>query len=186
MSDRTTKTMKLGASEYSRVPERLKLFREDRANGKIETDRILNEDGSYEFTAWVWKDKTEYMDILKATGSTIESRGSADATGHAKGFLKDKKDFEKLETIAIGRALAILGYLASGEVASFEEMENYEADKKALTEQYIKEQVDMFGNAKNLDELKTLWASTNKAIPEILLAKDKRKAELEFTPKGKS
>lgn len=180
MATRTVQTTKItGGAEYARVPARLKMFREDRANGKIETDRTLNEDGSYEFTAWVWKDKTEYLEVLKAIGNAKEARGSADAVGHSKGMITDKKGYEKLETVAIGRALAILGYLVSGEVASFEEMELYEEEKRLQQEQYIEEQVELFNEAKTLDELKELWLTTNKAIPEILEAKNKRKAELE-------
>ena len=180
MANRTVETTRItGGAEYARVPARLKMFREDRANGKIETDRTLNEDGSYEFTAWVWKDKTEYLEVLKAIGNAKEARGSADAVGHSKGMITDKKGYEKLETVAIGRALAILGYLVSGEVASFEEMELYEEEKREARERYILEQVELFDNSKSLEELKELWASTNKAIPEILTAKDLNKKRLE-------
>ena len=179
MANRTTETTKIqGGAEYARVPVRLKMFREDRANGKIETDRTLNEDGSYEFTAWVWKDKTEYLEVLKAIGSAKEARGSADSIGHSKGMIKGAKDYEKLETVAIGRALAILGYLVSGEVASFEEMELFEADKKAEREVYIQDQISLIETATTTEELKEIWAQTDKTIPEILEAKDLQKEKI--------
>jgi len=38
---------------------------------------------------------------------------------------KSNKDFEKQETIAVGRALAFAGFLSDGEVASYEEMEDF-------------------------------------------------------------
>ena len=47
-------------------------------------------------------------------------------SGHALGKVGGEKAFEKLETIAVGRALAFAGYLASGEIASFEEMQEFD------------------------------------------------------------
>jgi hypothetical protein len=179
--NRQVDTIKIGGgSEYAKVAERLKLFREDRPNGKIETDKGLRDDGSYEFTAWVWKDKTEYLEVLKSIGNAKEARGSADATANAKGFLKSNKDYEKLETIAIGRALAFLGYAASGDVASYEEMEEFYKQKEEEKQQYILDQIALFEQAKTMEELRELWSATNKAIPEIYNAKESRKAFLEL------
>lgn len=45
-------------------------------------------------------------------------------TGHSMGRIDEPKSFEKLETIAVGRALAFAGYLASGEIACAEEMDD--------------------------------------------------------------
>ncbi len=45
--------------------------------------------------------------------------------GHSITKIDDFKALEKAETIAVGRALAFAGYLASGEIASFEEMADY-------------------------------------------------------------
>lgn len=123
--------MKLSGNDYAKVAERIKLFREDFPKGKIETAHVYLSDGSLEFKAWVWKDKTEYLDVLKAVQNLEVARGSADADGSAKAYVKesDKKGFEKLQTIAVGRALAMLGYLGSGDVASFEEMEEFDQYK---------------------------------------------------------
>lgn len=174
---RTVTTTKIGGNaDYAKVPERLKLFREDKPNGKIITHDTLEESGQRKFYAYIWKDRKDYR---------TDDLDSADAKGSALGVTKGVKDFEKLETVAIGRALAILGYLASGEVASFEEMELYEAEQTAKKQAYVQEQVDLFDNAKTLEELKQHWANTNKTYPEILVAKDKRKAELETKPKAK-
>lgn len=46
-------------------------------------------------------------------------------TGHAMQAIRRKKDFEKWETIAVGRSLALAWYLADGEVASYEEIEDF-------------------------------------------------------------
>lgn len=170
MSERkVSNTMKMtGGGEYAKVPERLKLFREDCPNGLIETKPTMQPDGSMMFQTRVLKDKS--------------NPSSAEATGTA--FynaieMKKAKAFEKLETISVGRALALLGYLASGEVASSEEMDEFLANKETERQAYIQEQVDAFGDAKTMEELKELWAVTNKTEPKILAAKDKRKLELE-------
>lgn len=178
-----------GGADYAKVADRLKKFREDWPNSKTETDYITLEDGSIEFKAWIWKDKTEYLEVLKTIGNKLEARGSADADGDARGQIDPNKvkDFEKLQSVAIGRALAMLGYMASGEVASFEEMELYYKDKADKQRQYVEDVTIELENAKTLAELKDTWmAVTNKALPEIIAAKDKRKAQLEAkAPKPK-
>lgn len=176
MSDKL-KTINLQGKEYAQVAERVKTFREQFPNSKIITKNLLTEEGGTEFNTYIWRDRKDYI-----SGDL----NSADSTGTARSITgKKDKDFEKLETISVGRALALLGYLSSGEVASFEEMETYYADKEAERQMYVQEQIDLFDHAKNMEELKLLWASTNKTEPLILAAKDKRKAELEKPKKEK-
>jgi len=99
------KTMKLQGKDYAKVAARLMEFREDCPDGIIET--------SYEF-----------KDGFVIFQSKV-TRKEGTANGHAFGKIGEKKAFEKLETIATGRALAFLGYGADGEIASYEEMQNY-------------------------------------------------------------
>ena len=173
MADRTTNTIKLQGKDYATVPQRIKEFRADFPNSKILSREKQLESGETVFKAYGWRDRQDYI-----SGDL----DSADSDGMAKSKPTDgdkEKWFEKLQTIAIGRALAILGYLASGEIASYEEMEEYYRDKEKKRQLYVQEQVDLFSHAKTLEELKQLWSETNKAEVEILKAKDKRKAELE-------
>src|SRR4051812_46266309 len=136
MATKRAGTIDLGKGiEYAKVAERLKLWREENPRSKHESAYEVDVDGSMVFTVWLWKDKTDLLDLIKAGTSDKEVlRSSADANGNAKGQIGGKeKDFETLETIALGRALANLGYLASGEIASSEEMEEfqrYQDDKK--------------------------------------------------------
>ena len=98
---RKTETMDLKGNDYAKVVERVKEFRKDNPNGLIETTPTI--DGNMiVFKARVVKDKAQ--------------ESSAEATGHAYGENKGAKAFEKLETIATGRALAFLGYAADGEI----------------------------------------------------------------------
>lgn len=159
---RKTPTVNLSGKEYATVPERLKLFREDCPNGLIETSPEVKDDGQIIFTARVLKDKAK--------------PDSAEATGHALGKLGQSKAFEKLETIAIGRALATLGYLASGDIASAEEMEDF----YEYRETQKKEAIDKLKDAKTIEELKQVFMGLDSLMAEkdVIVAKDARKKEL--------
>ena len=115
--NKTVQTIKVGGgADYAKVAERIKAFREDCPNGLTETTPTFLEKNMVMFKARALKDKA--------------NAASAEATAHATGENKDKKAFEKLESIAVGRALAMLGYLASGEIASSEEMEEFMEQKE--------------------------------------------------------
>ncbi len=162
---RKAETIKVsGGADYAKVAERTKIFWEENPNGKILSDHKFTEDGKLVFTTSIWR---------------VADDPKGMANGHAMGEVKNDKDFEKFETISLGRALAKLGYLASGEIASLEEMEDFLKHREEKRRAYIQEQVEIMENAKTLEELKEAWANTNKAELEILAAKDARKVELE-------
>jgi len=184
MAERQIKTGAIrGGAQYAFVKDRLKQFRTDFPKGKIETDYHTdpNDASLTVFKAWVWKDKTDLIDIMKS-GTTDKEilRSSADADGSAKSKVGVKeKDFEKLQTVALGRALASLGYLGSGEIASFEEMEEFDEYKENQLREYVDSQLELLLNAPTLDDLKNAWmANEHKEVKELLEAKDKRKIEL--------
>ena len=140
-----TKTISLQGKEYAQVKDRIKEFRNDCPRGLIETSLTIQPDGQIMFKAKIVKDKSDEF--------------SAEATGHALGANKGLKAFEKLETIAVGRALALLGYASDGEIASGDEMEEfleYQQEKKAEIIEQSKEQLE---NCASLEELKSIWQS---------------------------
>lgn len=162
MVDRKTKTTKLPkGGDYAFVADRLKEFRQDNPNGLIETTPTLTDD-TVMFQVRILKDKAKPE--------------SAESTGTAFNKLGQPKVFEKTETQALGRALALLGYLASGEIASAEEMAEYEEYKQAK----IDEIVGRIKDIDNIDELKKYFVGlgglmANKAI---IAAKDAQKVKL--------
>lgn len=184
MSDRKASTINLSGSDYAKVAERLRLFRTDWPKSKTEThyEYDIDQDGGKQiiFTVWIWKDKADYIDVLKEVKDAEIARGSSDANGTARGPVGAKqKDFEKLESIALGRALAMLGYLASGEIASFEEMEEFHKFRDQQQAEAVEEGVKSLEAAKTLGDLKKAFVATKMMnIPEIVAAKDKRKSEL--------
>jgi len=162
--DRKTGEMKEMTINYAKVKDRLLEFRQDCPRGSIMptyaflTDRII-------FSCHITKDRGDV--------------GSAEATGHATG--KDdgtEKIFEKLETIATGRALALLGYGAEGEIASSEEMEAFEESKQLKAQDEINEITEKIGQCKSDYALAKYWLSLPgifKTNPAVFLAKEEKK-----------
>ena len=143
-------TMKVGGgADYAKVNARMLEFRKDCPNGKIDAnpEYVVFDGVRYiQFKALIVKDKSD------AT--------SAEASGHAR--LPDdtkQKTFEKCETIAVGRALAFLGYGADGEIASSEEMEEFLADKQEKLAEAIFECTEAIGNCESVASLKSYWTS---------------------------
>ena len=134
------KTTKIkGNVDYAKVADRLLEFRSQNPRSKISIKYSYDEAGNLTHTARIWKDKTECYELLKAGVNAEAIAESADAEASAFMFaeqLKKEKGFEKNESIAVGRALAILGYAVSGEIASSEEMEEFdENDIITLTDE---------------------------------------------------
>lgn len=162
-----TKTTKItGGADYAKVADRIKMFRTDCPNGSIKSVPTFMDDGQVMFTTEIIKD--------------LSDPNSARSNGNAVGTTKGKKEFEKLESIAVGRALAMLGYMADGEIATSEEMEEfqkYQLEKKAGV---IADAIDKLSKATNREELQEIWKSLGIAIrlEEVVAKKDELKATL--------
>jgi len=160
--DRKTGEEKSIKMDYAKVVDRINEFRKDNPRGTIKTDLVVNGDLAT-FSAYIMKDKSD--------------TNSADATGHAVAQIDhSEKQFEKLETVAVGRALALLGYAAGGEVASFEEMEEF----AAYRDQKIEEHIGNLRACKTIEALRKYFMSLGSYMAEsrIIEAKDARKEEL--------
>ena len=155
---RKTETMDLKGSDYAKVVERVKEFRKDNPNGLIETTPTI-EGNMIIFKARVLKNKSETV--------------SAEATGHAYGENKGAKAFEKLETIATGRALAFLGYAADGEIASSDEMEEFYEYQNQKREEAIQAWGEKMDDCKTIAELQAVWVDMPVEVKKELEAKKK-------------
>lgn len=112
-------SIKFGDKDYALVPDRLKEFRETNPRASVETEPTYNADGSVTFKATIVRDRADEY--------------SATATGNARYSeveMEKPKAFEKLETVSVGRALSMLGYLNDGRIASTEEMDEFEQYKE--------------------------------------------------------
>lgn len=159
-----TKTIDLKGKQYAQVKDRLQEFRKANPAALIETLPTFQEDGVVLFKARILTDKA--------------NPNSAEASGHAFGNVgKGEKSFEKLETIAVGRALALLGYASDGEIASSEEMEEFLAQKEEKRKELILSATEKLTATKTLASLSKVWAALPvEAKTELAKLKDELKA----------
>lgn len=176
------KTVKIGGGiDYAKVADRIKIFWEENPNGKIDTEREDISENKVRFIARIWRDSKVILDLATVGTDINIVKLTANATASADAAKKGDKENEKLETVAVGRALAMLGYLASGEVASREEMEQFEAYKANLFQDEINKTIEEMKKAKTIDELRKLYVSLSAELrtnQEILNVKDKLKKKL--------
>lgn len=138
----TVQTIDLKGNKYALVPQRLKEFRSVNPRSLVETKPTI--DGkTIIFQARIVTDKAD--------------ANSAEATGHSYGEIGNDKAFEKLETVAVGRALSLLGYLNNGQVATTEEMTEFENYKQDQFELIAKE----IANANKREEFTEILAKLN-------------------------
>lgn len=165
---KTTKTVKIGGgADYAKVADRIKMFRQDCPQGSIKPVATLLPDGQVMFVTEIIKD--------------LSNEHSARATGSAIGVNKGVKAFEKIESISVGRALAMLGYMADGEIATSEEMEEFENYQKERKQEIIQEAIAQLDTAKSLVELQDIWKTLGTAIKEVEVVA--KKDELKLTLK---
>ena len=134
---RRTDTIDIGKGiQYAKVASRLSAFHEDNPNCNVTTTCEFKE-GYALFSASVTTKKGSFSG---------HSMGKASAS---------QKAFEKLETIAVGRALAFAGYLASGDIASQEEIDDVEVQEgitlasfNELKRKWLTAQGDVTGKTK--------------------------------------
>lgn len=176
------KTVKIGGGiDYAKVADRIKIFWEENPNGKIDTEREDISDNKVCFIARIWRDSKVILDLATVGTDVNIIKLTANAMASADAAKKGDKENEKLETVAVGRALAMLGYLASGEVASREEMEQFEAYKADLFQDEIDKTIEKMKKAKTIDELRKLYVSLSAELrnnPKILNIKDELKKKL--------
>lgn len=171
--DKKTGEYKEIVINLAKVKDRIKQFWEDNPKGKIDTTSVKE------------GDQRIFKCSIEVDQSDPYSRKS---TGHSMGSVGGEKDFEKLETVAVGRALALIGYAGDGEIASTEEMEEYMKDKTQKKKDDIEDAIDKMNMCKTLDELKDVYRSFGGnlgAEKAVFDHKEKLKVELSATPKKK-
>src|SRR6185312_2108311 len=100
------------SDQYATVAERIELFYSRFPEGRINTELISRDNGEITFKALVYRTASE--SLAAATGWASEKEGDGDVNTVAC--------LENTETSAIGRALANLGFTATSQRPSREEM----------------------------------------------------------------
>lgn len=159
------KTIKIkqGSTEinYAKVSARVAEFLKGNIKATIKTDFEFK-DGWAIFKATVYPDSQDQVRFFNGT---------------SLGKIGALKAFEKLETIAVGRALAFAGYLSDGEIASNEEMAVYYDETLEVD---VESAIKKVNEAKNLGDLQKIWISLSaleRSSKEVESAKDVLKKE---------
>lgn len=140
--DKKTGEYKEITINHAKVKDRILAFWENNPHGKIETSSKRDGD-TITFKTFILADKSDEF--------------SKEATGHSYGTIGDEKAFEKLETISVGRALALLGYASSGEIASGEEMEEFLEYQKTQKEEGIQAIIERLDSMTTVEELREYY-----------------------------
>lgn len=109
-------------AEYAPVADRLTLFHSKYPNGRVITDLVSRRDGEITFKARVYRRLEDR--VPSATGWASEKVGDGEVNKAAC--------LENTETSAVGRALANLGFLASSNRPSREEMEKVNRSRQPM------------------------------------------------------
>jgi hypothetical protein len=107
---------------YAPVAERIRLFYERHPLGRIETELVSRDEHEVLFKALVFRDESDTRPA--ATGWASEREGDGEVNLAAC--------LENTETSAVGRALANLGFTASRQRPSREEMEKAQRARSRL------------------------------------------------------
>jgi hypothetical protein len=105
------KIANLKDADYSKISSRVKAFCNTYETAQILTEIVKDERDSVIFKAHAVVDGT-----IKGTGHAHEVEGSNNTN--------NTSHYEVCETIAVGRALAFIGYSEADSLASYEEIEN--------------------------------------------------------------
>ena len=105
------KIANLKEADYSKISSRVKAFCSTFETAQILTEIVKDELGHVIFKAHAVVDGT-----IKGTGHAHEVEGSTN--------INNTSHYEVCETIAVGRALAFIGYSETDTLASYEEIEN--------------------------------------------------------------
>jgi hypothetical protein len=98
-------------ADYSKISSRVKAFSSTYETAQILTEIVKDESGHVIFKAHAVVDG-----MIRGTGHAHEVEGSNNTN--------NSSHYEVCETIAVGRALAFIGYSEADSLASYEEIEN--------------------------------------------------------------
>ena len=175
------KTINLKGKEYAPVSARVEQFHKDHADGSITTETTFS-DGHVIVKATIrFNIISHHGDVIKVPEraycmSDTPANTTRTFTGHAYGKVGAEKAFEKLETTAVGRALAFAGYLSGGEIASYDEVKDF-----FVVDDAIEKALEKLSKATTLDELKTVYTSLSRSLQadnEVIAKKDELKHKL--------
>ena len=107
--------------DYATVESRVRAFCSEHQNGQILTEMVKCEDDTGEV---IFKAHAVVDGVIGGTGHASEIKGSTN--------INKTSHVEVCETSAVGRALAMMGYMSKGQIASYEEIENAKLQRSEI------------------------------------------------------
>ena len=119
-SNMNTVTVQSGV-DYATVESRVRAFCSEHQNGQILTEIVKHDDDTGEI---IFKAHAVVDGLIRGTGHASEIKGSSN--------INKTSHIECAETNAVGRCLAMLGYIGKGQISSYEEIENEKLQREEL------------------------------------------------------
>lgn len=158
LEDLNLKTINLKGKEYSMVSSRLEIFRKHFGFKYGIIEEILVDDGKRVVTKTSIIDR-DNPETPIGVGHAEEIRGSS--------LVNKTSAIENCMTSSLGRALATAAALHGGEMASSNELEKANNNKKNIEEKEIKEKEENKDNDKDEDEWQKLTENYLRNIDEL-------------------
>ena len=130
-SNMNTVTVQSGV-DYATVESRVRAFCSEHHNGQILTEIVKHDDDTGEI---IFKAHAVVDGVTKGTGHASEIKGSSN--------INKTSHIECAETNAVGRCLAMLGYIGKGQISSYEEIENEKLQREELKKKERKLKADI-------------------------------------------
>ena len=118
--------------DYATVESRVRAFCSEHRNGQILTEIVKCEDDTGEI---IFKAHAVVDGLIRGTGHASEIKGSSN--------INKTSNVECAETSAVGRCLAMLGYIGKGQISSYEEIENAKFQSEELKKKERKLKADI-------------------------------------------
>ncbi len=130
-SNMNTVTVQSGV-DYATVESRVRAFCSEHHNGQILTEIVKHDDDTGEI---IFKAHAVVDGLIRGTGHASEIKGSSN--------INKTSNVECAETSAVGRCLAMLGYIGKGQISSYEEIENAKFQSEELKKKERKLKADI-------------------------------------------
>ena len=118
--------------DYATVESRVRAFCSEHHNGQILTEIVKHDDDTGEI---IFKAHAVVDGLIRGTGHASEIKGSSN--------INKTSNVECAETSAVGRCLAMLGYIGKGQISSYEEIENARLQRAEMKKDERKLEADI-------------------------------------------
>ena len=118
--------------DYATVESRVRAFCSEHPSGQILTEIVKDNESNGEI---IFKAHAVVDGVIKGTGHASQLKGASN--------ISKTSHVECAETNAVGRCLAMLGYIGKGQISSYEEIETAKLQREELKKKERKLEVDV-------------------------------------------